>query len=210
MTVILVDGIWGQGAAFKPLCAQLAAQGYACLVPVLQPTNAIHGVADLAGKLKRFIDSHVEPEEPLAIVGFSLGCIVTRFYLQQLGGHRRTKAFFALSGPHRGTWTAYGYIGQGARDLRPGSALLRLLESSSACLAGIALHAYWTPFDLMIMPATSAHWNAATNLRIPTLLHRFVPRDRRVQRDILRQLERLRSPMNQPHAAGCRAPSAAL
>jgi triacylglycerol lipase len=193
MTVVLVDGIWGTGAIFEPLRARLTAHGHPCLVPSLQPANARYGIADLAGKLKRFIDSRVEADSMLAIVGFSMGSIVARYYLQQLGGHHRTKAFFALSGPHRGTWTAYGYIGQGARDLRPGSTLLRTLDSSSSCLSSVALHAYWTPLDLMILPATSAQWRQAANLRIVTPLHRFMPGNPRVQSDILRHLQRLRS-----------------
>jgi triacylglycerol lipase len=194
MTIILVDGIWGTGAVFASLRAKLTASGHRCLVPSLHPNNAVHGVADLAEKLKRFIDSRVEPDATLTIVGFSLGCIVTRYYLQQLGGYRRTKAFFALSGPHRGTWTAYGYIGKGARDLRPGSALLRQLDASSPCLSCVALYAFWTPFDLMIVPATSAEWRAATTLKIWTPLHRFMPTNTRVQTEILRHLQRLCPP----------------
>jgi triacylglycerol lipase len=188
-----VDGIWGEGAIFESLRARLTAQGHRCLVPVLRPTNAVHGVADLAAKLKRYIDSHTEADSDLVIVGFSLGAIVTRYYLQQLGGCRRTRAFFALSGPHRGTPTAFCYHGLGARDLRPGSELLRLLDESSACLSGVELHAYWTPVDLMILPATSARWTAARSVRIWTLLHRFVPKNRRVQADVVACLERLQA-----------------
>jgi triacylglycerol lipase len=191
MTVVLVDGIWGTGAIFGRLRGELTAHGHVCLVPSLRPSNAVHGVADLAAKLSRYIDTHAGANAPLTIVGFSLGCIVARYYLQQLGGYRRTRAFFALAGPHRGTWTAYGYLGQGARDLRPGSTLLRLLDSSCPCLSCVALHAYWTPFDLMIVPATSARWREASNLRVLTPLHRFLPTSRRVQRDILRHLQRL-------------------
>ena len=193
VTVVLVDGIWGKGAIFRSLCARITARGYTCLVPELRPSNAVHGVADLAMKLKRYIDSHTSPDTQLAIVGFSMGSILARYYLQVLGGFHRTRVFFALSGPHRGTWTAYGYFGLGARDLRPGSALLRLLDSSSAYLSDVALHAYWTPFDLMILPAVSARWHDANNVRIWMPLHRFVPLSRRVQEDILHQLQRARS-----------------
>lgn len=188
MIVVLVDGIWGKGRVFKRLRTHLTAQGYRCLIPSLHPSDAAFGIADLAGKLKRFIDARTGAEADLAIVGFSLGCIVARYYLQQLGGYRRTKAFFALSGPHRGTWMAYGYIGQGARELRPGSALLRELDSSSPCLASVALYAFWTPLDLMIVPATSARWPQATTVKVWTPLHRLMPIHRRVQADILRHL----------------------
>ena len=193
MTVVLIDGIWGTGAIFEPLRARLTALGYPCLTPALSPSNAALGIADLAEKLKRFIDSRVGAETELAIVGFSLGCIVARYFLQQFGGYRCTKAFFALCGPHGGTWTAYGYIGQGARDLRPGSTLLRQLNVSSPCLSCVALYAYWTPFDLMIVPATSAQWQQATTRKIWTPLHRLMTTHRGVQSDIIRHLQRLRA-----------------
>ena len=122
-----------------------------------------------------------------------MGCIVARIYLQQLGGQRRTTAFFALSGPHQGTWTAYAALGKGARDLRPGSELLRSMDSPGTELAGTALFAYWTPFDLMILPAKSARWDKAKALRVWTLLHRFVPLSGRVQKDIVEQLRRIRA-----------------
>jgi triacylglycerol lipase len=190
MVVVLVDGIWGKGAVFGGLRARLEAEGHVCLVTALQPSNAAHGIRDLAEKLKRIIDREVGPDAPLAIVGFSMGCIVARIYLQQLGGVRRTVAFFALSGPHQGTWTAYGAIGKGARDLRPGSKVLQRLKSAETELSSTALFAYWTPFDLMIVPPTSARWRKAKILRVWTPLHRFVPCSRRVQTDILAQLRR--------------------
>jgi triacylglycerol lipase len=190
-TVALIDGIWGTGAAFRPLRQRLVAHGHTCLVPVLHPNNAVHGVDDLAGKLRRYIDAQVAPDSPLILVGFSLGCIVARCYVQHHGGHARTKALFALSGPHRGTWTAYGYVGQGARDLRPGSALLRSLAQSSACLSALELYAYWTPLDMMILPAASGHWDQATTIKVWTPLHRFVPRNARVQAHIVSQVERM-------------------
>ena|SRR5687768_8819763 len=190
MTVVLVDGIWGRGVVFSPLCERLTARGHRCLVPILQPNNAALGIADLAEKLKGFINARVDAESTISIVGFSLGCIVVRYYLQELGGYLRTRCFFAICGPHHGTWTAFGYHGLGARDLRPGSPLLRGLESSRAYLSCVSLHAYWTPFDLMILPATSAHWSEATCLRILSPLHRLMPRNRRVQSDILLNLER--------------------
>jgi triacylglycerol lipase len=186
-----VDGIWGNGTGFKSLCARLAAQGYSCLVPALQPNNAVHGIADLAVKLQRYIEARVPADTPITMIGFSMGSIVARYYLQELEGHRRAKALFAVCGPHRGTWTAYAYHGQGARDLRPGSSLLRRLDASRSRLAHLALHAYGTPFDLMILPATSTHWPDATNLRVWTPLHRFMQTNRRVHEDIVRRLENL-------------------
>ena len=189
MTVVLVDGIWGRGRIFKPLCVRLEAHGHRCFVPTLLPGNAVHGIADLATKLKDFIDDRVGPDKPFALVGFSLGCIVSRYYLQQLGGHLRVPCFFAICGPHRGTWIAYCYYGHGARDVRPGSLLLQLLDSTRERLSSVALHAYWTPFDLSILPATSARWKEAAIVKLWIPFHPFAPLSSRLQTDILWHLE---------------------
>jgi hypothetical protein len=57
----------------------------------------------------------------------------------------------------------------------------------------VTLYAYWTPFDLMIVPATSAQWRQATTRKVWTPLHRFMPTHHGVQSDIVRHLQHLRS-----------------
>ena len=190
MNVVLVHGIFDNGAIFRRLVAVLEAQGHRCWVPVLnKPADGRRGIEDLAQKFKAYIDQHLPPTVPLAIIGFSMGCIVCRQYMQVLGGALRTLAFFAISGPHRGTLTAYLYFGRGAEDLRPGSPLLSHLSQSEARLAGVRLFSYWTSRDLVIVPASSGRWAAAEHtLNVKTALHRFMPSHRGVCADIVHQL----------------------
>lgn len=193
MRLLLIHGIWDTGAAFAPLQRFLAAHGYPSVAPALVPSNGHLGIADLAVKLRDYVAAQFGPEEKFAIVAFSMGCIVSRYYLQHLDGHKRTRAFFAISGPHAGTVTAYAYFGQAAKDMRPGSKLLKSLDDSSHCLAGLPIVSYWTPFDLTILPATHCCWPQGKIRKILCPLHRWMAGNRSVHSDILVHLCRLES-----------------
>lgn len=188
MKVILVHGIFDTGKIFDRLVSKLEVNGHQCYAPNLKPADARLGIADLAEKLKRYIDEQVGGQTPIAIVGFSMGTIVSRYYLQQLDGYRRTKAFFAISGPLKGTLTAYFYPGQGVKDLRPNSRLLNELAKSENKLSNVALYTYRTAMDVMIVPSTSSDWIIANNMKTNTLLHKLMVDDRTVCTHITKQL----------------------
>ena len=189
MNIVLVHGIFCSGRIFRRLVSQLEAQGHRCWAPALKPADGRSGIHDLACKLERYVHTHLGADEPFALVGFSMGCIIARQYLQMLGGAARVSAFFAISGPHDGTLTAYLYFGQGATDMRPRSALLRTLKETEDRLARVPLYAYWTSRDITIIPAASCDWKLA-NERVDAraLLHRFMPADRTVCEDIVRRV----------------------
>jgi triacylglycerol lipase len=197
MDVVLVHGLFDNGSHFKHLVRSLQEHGHRCWIPALKPADGRTGVHDMSIQLKTFIDKHIKADVQIAIIGFSMGCIVSRQYLQVLGGASRTKAFFAISGPHKGTLTAYLHIGQGAKDMRPGSELLNHLKQTEECLRQVHLFAYWTSRDINIIPASSCHWHLASNcLDAKVILHRFMPKDRRVCIDIVHRISTLQHTLN--------------
>ena len=189
MNVLLVHGFWDTGNVFRRLQRELTAAGHRCFAPTLHPRDGRHGLAELAGKLAAYVDAQLKPDEPLAIIGFSMGCLVARYYLQNLRGTRPVTGFFALSGPLRGTFTAWLYPGKGTRDMRPGSRFIRELEAGAAALAGLPLHTYYTPLDLMILPVNSSRVAGAQEVRVWSLLHRWVPVHPQVAADIRQKLK---------------------
>ena len=191
MDIVLVHGFGDSGRRFARLQRRLDAAGHHCHCPTLKPADARYGIADLAQKLAAYIDAQLPSSTHFAVVGFSMGCLIARTYLQQLGGAARAYAFFAISGPHHGSWLAYGYPGQGCREMRRGSAFLLQLAQSVDALGPLPLFAYRTPFDLMVLPSRSAHWPEAHNRVVPTLLHRGMVSSKLVAEDIIGQLARL-------------------
>ena len=110
------------------------------------------------------------------LVGFSMGGVVGRYYLQRLGGRRRVGRFVSLSAPHHGTFWARMASGPGCKQLRPDSPFLQDLNSDSIGLAGVRTTSIWTPFDLMVLPAGSSRLPGAHNESLPILIHPLMVR----------------------------------
>jgi pSer/pThr/pTyr-binding forkhead associated (FHA) protein len=54
-----------------------------------------------AAQLGQFIES-LPTEQPVVIIGHSLGTMVTRYYVESLGGDKRIERIILIGGPHRG------------------------------------------------------------------------------------------------------------
>jgi triacylglycerol lipase len=191
MNIILVHGIFDNGQLFKQMVSFLEKAGHKCYVPLLKPIDARKGVIDLSVKLNQFITNSLGETEKFVLVGFSMGCLVSRYYLQELNGVERCLAFYAISGPHQGFFSAYFYIGRGAVDMRPGSEFLAQLKAGESKLASIPLFTYRTPFDLMILPSSSSHWEMANNYVTNVVMHRYMLRDKFVCNHISQTLSNL-------------------
>lgn len=188
--VVLVHGFLDTGWVFRRMKLRLERQGAVCLVPRLRPNDGRGGLVALAENLKRDIDANFGPSVKIRIVAFSMGGLVSRHYLQFLGGAARCEKLLTISSPHHGTATARFYPSKGARDMRPGSAFLRQLQSTEATLRGVQLVSYRTPMDLMIVPAVSSVWPRALNLDFPVLLHPLMLSDEDVLSDVERRVLR--------------------
>jgi triacylglycerol lipase len=183
--VVLVHGIFQSGRIFAPLVRVLEAQGCECLVPKLTPADARHGLEPLAEQLKAAIEQRWGDTAKIHIVAHSMGGLISRQYLQHLGGHARCQSFTTLATPHHGTLAAWCYPGKGAMQMRRGSAFLTDLQASEHRLRGIALHSYYTPMDLIILPYTSSQWRMAENRPVPAPAHPLVLFSPRVLRHIM-------------------------
>ncbi len=188
MNVILVHGIFDNSRLLAPLTESLQAQGHCCYSPSLKPASARLGIADLALKLRDYIDTTLTDDDDFVLVGFSMGCLISRYYLQVLEGHHRCPIFHAISGPHHGSWWALLFFWQGAREMRPNSELLNTLEESQQRLSHMAIYSYRTPYDLMILPSRSSHWVMAENHICHTLLHHLMVKDKNVTNMILQSI----------------------
>ncbi|KAB2638790.1 MAG: alpha/beta fold hydrolase [Verrucomicrobia bacterium] len=188
MNLVLVHGFLNRGGILASLAAHLTSAGHCCFTPSLKPCDARGGLEALARELKSYIHTTLPENSRFAIVGFSMGALISRYYLQELGGRERVAAYFSIGGPHAGTVNAYLYPSKGARQMRPRSEFLAQMDRTTDRLSGIPITCYWSPFDLMIRPLSSARWPIAQQVRIPSLVHSLLVFDRRLHQDIERRL----------------------
>lgn len=178
-SVVLVHGFGDTHRVFGVMSRYLGDRGWSVYAPDLRPSRGEVSLADLADQLRTFIGCQVPPD-PIALVGFSMGGIVSRYYVQRLGGLARVRQLVTISSPHHGTRTAYLFDRPGCRQMRPASKFLLELERDiQATLGRLDVTSIWTPYDLTIVPASSSALDIGQQVRIPVLLHPWMLRDRR-------------------------------
>ncbi len=191
MIVVMVHGFAESGRRFGRMRGTLEAAGHACFVPMLSPRDGRLGIEDLSRKLGDFVHSSVPCGAPMALVGFSMGALVSRHFLQHGGGSGRVRAFFSISGPHQGTWISYLYPGLGTRQMRPGSPFLRELDAGLPRLEGLTLHTYRTPVDLMVSPSKRARMPGVAEQVVWCAFHSHMQGHPRVIGHVVGELARL-------------------
>jgi triacylglycerol lipase len=154
----------------------------------LLPANGDLPLENLAQQLAAFIETICSTKEPIDLVGFSLGGIISRYYLQRLGGLARMQRLVTISAPHHGTMIAYLSDRPGCRQLRPHHPFLQDLNSDLEQLRQVQHTSIWTLFDGMIVPAWSSVLPGADNILVPVLLHAWMVRDSRSMQMIARAL----------------------
>jgi triacylglycerol esterase/lipase EstA (alpha/beta hydrolase family) len=176
--VLLVHGIWDRGAKLDRLRDVLARSGRGVVRAIdLEPNDGRAPIRALAEQVRAAAEAlRAETGSArLDLVGFSMGALVSRTYVQLLGGKHAVRRFVSISGPHGGTWSAHALPFEGTRDMRPGSALLSELEADPDPWGDCEVHVLYTPFDLMIVPARSSELpGARTTTRVPLPLHRLM------------------------------------
>jgi len=187
--VVFVHGLFQNGdVSFGKLRRRLEARGIECFAPSLTPADAHDGLDRLAEQLKERIDERFGPNERFSIVGFSMGGLIARYYLQELGGAARCERLFTISTPHHGTWSSWGYPGKGARQMQPGSAFLKRLEASEDCLGAMPVVSYRSTFDPVILPPHSPVWKRAENREFSGYVHLWITRNDSLIEDLEKRL----------------------
>jgi triacylglycerol lipase len=188
--VVMVHGIFQtEWRCFGFLRRDLESRGVECLVPSLKPADGRKGLEVLARQLKREIDTRFGPKGRIVLVGFSMGGLVSRYYLQELGGAKRCDGFFTISTPHHGTAMAHLCYGEGAKQMRCDSPWLARLALTEDRLGRMPVVSYRTPADLIIIPSCSSDWARAENISVPCPLHPMMTASPKVRKDILSRLK---------------------
>ncbi len=172
--VLLIHGIDDTGAVFKVMSAYLKQQGWSVHSLDLIPCNGDAGIEVLAQQIQKYVNRTFSSDQAIDIVGFSMGGIVSRYYVQRLGGINRVQRFITISSPHQGSWAAYFRYNLGAVQMRPHSRFLQDLNRDVQMLDQINFTSIWTPADVMIIPAESSRLPVGKEYIIPVLLHSWM------------------------------------
>jgi triacylglycerol esterase/lipase EstA (alpha/beta hydrolase family) len=179
--VLLVHGIWDTGAKLAAMKGHLEAQGFAPVVSMdLRPNDGSAPLEALARQVAHQVQllRTQSGVEKVDVVAFSMGTLVSRYYLQRLGGKAEVRKFVSISGPHRGTWTAFFSGKKGAQQMRPNSPFLQALEADSDPWGEVDVTCLYTPMDLMIFPSGSSLLKQARTVRtFPVMLHHLMLTD---------------------------------
>ncbi|MBD2137187.1 alpha/beta fold hydrolase [Anabaena sp. FACHB-1237] len=178
--LILVHGINDTGAVFDKMADHLRKKGHLIYILDLIPNNGSESLINLAKQLYSYINRTFNSHQIINLIGFSMGGIVSRYYIQRLGGIERVEKFITISSPHQGTIIAYGSWLKGCMEMRPNSAFLQDLNSDIKMLNKLKFTSIWTPYDLMIIPATSSQIGIGQEITIPILLHPWMLTDQRI------------------------------
>jgi triacylglycerol lipase len=170
-SVLLIHGIEDTGAVFNTMASYLRQLGWPVYTLDLVPNNATLGLDILAQQVSDYVLNNFAPQQPIDLVGFSMGGIVSRYYVQRLGGFKRVQRLITISSPHHGTLMAYASQRQGCLQMRSNSQFLQELNTDAHILEQLNFTSIWTPYDLMIVPAKSSQMPVGKEIIVRVLLH---------------------------------------
>ncbi len=163
--ILLVPGYCCNEAMWRPLQDRLRAAGRFVASATLDPPFA--GIDQLAERLDDEIERLLAATGAarVVLVGHSMGGLVARAYLARRGPDR-VAALITTATPHHGSKLARLGLGRDARQMEPGSAWLRALNSRPP---PVPTHSIWSARDEFVVPPDSARLEGAreTMLALP-------------------------------------------
>lgn len=183
LPVLLVHGLHDTPQGLETMKRHLEQAGWPVVrfAPLL-PNDGSLGVPEMARQVGQAAEAlRSETGAPrIDVVAFSMGALVTRVWLQLQGGKEEVRRFISISGPQAGTMMAYVHPGLGVKQMRPRSPLLRALARDPHPFGQVEVHTFWTPLDMIVVPATSARLPDARERMFLVPLHHWMRDDPRV------------------------------
>jgi triacylglycerol lipase len=168
--VVLVHGIFSTGGDMERLARHLRSQAREVFQPTLTPNSGHAPIEDLAQQFARYIECELH-DRRFDLIGFSMGGLIARYYLQRLGGIGKVGRFVTMAAPHHGTHAARLARLPGWVQMRPGSDFLCDLASDADVLRRVPFTSFFTPLDAIIVPASSSEMPQARNVRMWAAMH---------------------------------------
>lgn len=176
--VVLTPGYLDNEYKVNWLAAAMRRRGLHPLVISPQPSDASVEIQVLAEKLAAELDAQLDSDQPIDLFGFSMGGLIHRVYVQQMGGAPRVRRMMTVATPHRGSWTPTWLPPRPAlRQMAPNSDFLTALNADLSALHRLDFLAVWTPFDLSVLPGSAAYLPGLAARRVYSPFHATLLRD---------------------------------
>ena len=172
--LVLVHGLFDTPRLFSRLERRLELQHRPVLSPHLPHRFGATPLRKLAQQLDGLIQDHWGLETPIDLLGFSMGGVIARTWLQEFGGAKRTHRFISVGSPQQGTLTAQcipAWLFAGLADMKRGSPLLRSLNDNYADLQTVECISFFCRWDLMVCPGWQAVLPIGKSAAVPVWTH---------------------------------------
>ena len=148
--ILFVHGFGGGRYEFKFIEWYLRKKGYTKFYEFYYIKNFGQvSLRKLAEELSEFVKGNIKEKE-IDMILISQGGIIGLYYLKHFN-RKKVGKIITLCTPYQGSLTAYLLPLQGFMELRPGSSLLREINSY-ILKKRIDLYCIYSPLDLMIIP----------------------------------------------------------
>jgi triacylglycerol lipase len=175
LPLVLVHGLWDKPELFSKLEQRLAHLRPNRFVPHLQHNLGAIGLEELAVKLNKYIIEKYGPNQELDILGFSMGGIISRIWIQKLGGYKRTRRFICVGSPQKGTLAAQlipKWLLPGIAQMKLGSILLNKLNKEYGPLNSVECYSFYCKTDITVFPGWLAVLPIGISEALPVWTHR--------------------------------------
>ncbi|MBW3534042.1 MAG: alpha/beta fold hydrolase [Gemmatimonadetes bacterium] len=156
--VVLLPGWFNRGEDMEPLRARFLESGWdSASVVALDFEDPVGSNRTHARELARAVlDLQERTGAPrVDVVAHSMGGLALRYYLWN-GGAAAVRRVVFMATPHRGTVTSFLAWGEGAAEMRPGSAFLVGITRAPLLPPAVEALTVRTPLDLHVLPPESA------------------------------------------------------
>jgi len=187
----LIHGLWNTSSIFSSITSKLDDIGIEYFAPTLNHSYGMISIIDLTNILNELILEKYGLEKELDILGFSMGGIIGRYWIQKFNGYKRTKRFISIGSPHKGTLIAQLvplYPFRGISEMKINSNFLRELAKNDFLLDDIECINFFTYWDLMVFPSWWTNLNLGKKISVKVYKHRNLVRNKSVVDKIIGEI----------------------
>ena len=188
--VLLVHGVLVNDGVWFSLRRDLARRGIGPVYTINYgpPLADIeHFAAQLAVRIDAVCSITGAPK--VALVGHSMGGLVSRAYLRRFGADR-VAILTTIGTPHHGSMLAWSFVGLCLAQMRPGSSWLAGINADEREPPPAPTVSIWSRHDSMVAPQKSAELGCAQNVALVGIGHNALLNDREVANQVAQAISR--------------------